>query len=108
MYRIRLSRQEKKILRELKRGRSSVPDGMDNYTFFDAVVSLRDKRLVKAVTEYETNVHQLCLTAKGYAYLRDNPRLFNPINWTMIAAIGAIVAAIAGVAGLFISCSLLK
>lgn len=107
MDRIRLSRQEKKILRELKRGRSSVPDGMDNYTFFDAVVSLRDKRLVKGVTEYETDVHQLSLTAKGYAYLRDNPRLFNPINWTMIA-IGAVVAAIAGIAGLFISCSLLK
>lgn len=104
MERIRLSIEEKKILRELKRGSSSVPDGMDNYTFFDAVVSLRDKRLVKAITEYDTDVHGLKLTAKGHAYIQNNKRLTNPINWSVVAAIGAIIAAIAAVLGLFIAC----
>lgn len=108
MDRIRLSKEEKKILRELNRGNASVPDGMNNYTFFDAVVSLRDKRLVKAIAEYETDVHGLKLTAKGYAYLRDNKLLLNPVNWTMIAAIGATVAAVAAVLGLFISCTLIN
>lgn len=107
MDRIRLSKEEKKILRELNRGSTSVPDGMNNYAFFDAVVSLSEKRLVKAITEYETNVHGLKLTSKGYAYLKDNKYLVNPVNWTMIAAIGAIIAAIAAVLGLFISCTLM-
>lgn len=108
MERIKLTRGEKKILRELNRGSTSVPDRMSNYAFFDAVVSLKDKRLVMAITEYETNVHGLKLTARGYAYLRDNKLLLNPVNWTMIAAIGAIVAAIAAVLGLFISCTLIN
>lgn len=107
MERIKLTKEEKKILRELNRGSTSVPDRMNNYAFFDAVVSLKDKRLVMAITEYETNVHGLKLTARGYAYLRDNQLLLNPVNWAMIAAIGAIVAAIAAVLCLFISCTLI-
>lgn len=105
MERIRLSKEEKKVLRKLKRGSSEIPDDMDNYTFVDAVVSLREKSLVKAITEYETDVIDLRLSGRGYAYLRDNPQLLNPINWTKVAAIGAIVAAIASVAALFISCT---
>jgi len=105
MERIKLSKAEKKILRKLKRGSSEIPDGMDNYTFYDSVVSLREHGLAKAVTEFETDVHGLKLTAKGYAYLRSNPRLINPVNWTKLAAIGAIVAAIASVIALFIACN---
>jgi len=50
-------------------------------------------------------VHGLKLTAKGYAYLRSNPRLINPVNWTKLAATGAIVAAIASVVALFVACN---
>lgn len=47
------------------------------------------------------------LTRDGKDYLIENPKLLNPINWNKIAAIGAIIAAIAAVVGLFISCTLI-
>lgn len=108
MERIKLSKAGKTILKELKRGHTGIPDGMDNYTFYDAVVDLRDKKLVKAITEYETLVSGLCLTAKGYSYIRNNPMLLNPVNWTKVAAISASIAAIAGILGLFIGCALIS
>ena len=104
MERIYLSKAEKKILRDLRAGRKSVPDGMDNFTYFDAIVSLKEKKLVKAVTEYDRDVIDLKLLTKGYSYLNVNPHLWNPINWTKIAAISATIAAIAATVALFISC----
>lgn len=32
------------------------------------------------------------LTAKGRAYLSQNPHLWNPVNWTKVAAIAACIA----------------
>lgn len=104
MQRIYLTNAEKKILKDLRKGRTSIPEGMDNYTYFDAVVSLKDKKLIKAVTEYDREVHGIKLLAKGHSYLNVNPHLLNPINWTMIAAIAASIAAISATLALFISC----
>ena len=49
MERIYLTPEEKKVLRELRRGNSCIPSGMDNFSFADAVMALRDKGFIKAV-----------------------------------------------------------
>ena len=103
MERIRLSRNEKQVLRELKRGNDNVPAGMDNFTFADAVLSLTEKKLVQSIVNYE-EVIDLRLTIKGYAYLSGNPRLLNPADWTLVAAIAACVAAVSATLALFIAC----
>lgn len=103
MERIYLTQEEKKILRELRRGNGSIPSGMDNFTFADAVMALRDKGFIKAVVNYE-EVLDMKLTVKGYAYMNANPGLANPVNWTMVAAIAACVAAVAATLVLFVSC----
>lgn len=103
MERIRLSEEEKKVLRELRRGNTDVPAGMCHYTYFDAVVSLTEKRLILSRTNYD-EVIDTRLTPKGYAYMNGNPRLLNPVNWTMVAAIAACMAAVAATLALFVSC----
>ena len=107
MERIYLSRCEKKVLRELRRGNSDIPNGMNNYAYFDAVVSLTEKRLIASHTNYD-KVLDMRLIPKGYAYMNANPYLLNPVNWTMIAAIAACVAAVAATLALFVSCALLN
>lgn len=103
MKRIYLSSEEKRILRELRRGNDSVPAGMDNFSFVDAVITLHDKGFIKAVVNYE-EVLDMKLTVKGYAYMNSNPGLANPVDWTKVAAIAACVAAVAVTLALFISC----
>ena len=107
MERIRLSKSEKSILRELRRGNDNVPNGMDNYSYFDAVTSLTEKRLVKSRTNHE-EVIDVKLTAKGYSYMVTNPHLLNPIDWSKVAAIAAIITAVATTLALFVACSLLN
>lgn len=106
MKRIELSKEEKQVIRELRRGNSNIPNGMDNFTYSDAVSSLKEKRLVNAMLNYE-EVIDVELTAKGYAYTNANPRLLNPINWTKIATLAACVASVAATIALFISCSVI-
>ncbi len=106
MERIRLSSEEKKVLRELRRGNTDVPHGMCHYAYFDAVVSLTGKRLIRSKTNYD-KVIDTRLTPKGYAYMNGNPHLWNPVNWTMVAAIAACVAAVAATLALFVSCAAL-
>ena len=94
MERIKLSKREKSILRELRRGNDNVPAGIDNFSYFDAVVSLTEKRLVRSKTNYD-EVLDVQLTPKGYAYTVTNPHLLNPVNWSKLAAIAGIITAIA-------------
>lgn len=103
MERINLTKTEKRVLRELKRDRDTVPDGMDNFTFVDTVLSLTEKRLVQSKVNYE-EVMGLRLTVKGHAYLSGNPKLLNPVDWTMVAAIAACVAALSATLALFVAC----
>ena len=104
MERIKLNKNEKRVLRELKRGRDGIPNGMNNYSFTDAVVTLTEKKLIQSKVDYE-EVVAAKLTAKGYSYLSSNPSLLNPINWTAVAALGAWIAAIVGIIALFLACS---
>lgn len=107
MERIRLSKAEKAVLKELHRGNSNIPAGIDNFTYVDAVLSLRDKGLVTANVDYN-EVIDVRLMAKGHAYIISNPRLRNPINWPMLAAIGTIATAITTLLALFIVCQIVR
>ena len=64
MERIKLTKAEKQVLRELHRGNNNIPDGIDNYTFVDAVLSLTDKRLIKSAVNGD-KVMDCKLTAKA-------------------------------------------
>lgn len=104
MRRIYLSRDEKKILRELHRGRTDVPLDMDNWSYQEAVTRLAEIGFVRARINYD-EVLDIKLLPKGKVYIRSNPHLVNPINWTAVAALGAWVAAAAALAALFIACT---
>lgn len=103
MKRIYLSNEEKKVLRELRRGNDNIPNGMDNFTFADVVTMLTEKQLVRSAVDYE-RVSSVQLTAKGHAYLSSNPLLLNPIDWALVAAIAACAAAVSATLALFVSC----
>lgn len=93
MERIKLTKTEKRILRELHRGNDNIPYGVDKFSHFDAVMSLREKGLVKAKTDFE-NVVDVKLTAKGHAYMNANPRLLNPTDWIpdLILVLSTVIA----------------
>lgn len=102
MERIKLTKTEKQVLRELHRGNDSIPCGVDNFSYFGAVMSLSQKGLVKAETDFE-NVVDAKLTAKGYAYMTLNPRLLNPMDWIPdLVLVLSIMAAITSVSCLLI------
>lgn len=103
MKRIALSKEEKLVLRWIVLNRDGLPPGIDDDAFLDAVVSLTEKKLVKSKINYD-DVLAAETTAKGRVYCSRNPHLWNPINWTMIAAIAACVAAISATIALFVSC----
>lgn len=107
MERIFLSKEEKKALRWVALRRDGLPPGFDNDTFLEAVATLTEKRLMKSMINYD-DVIDAKLTSKGRVYLSRNPYLWNPVNWTMIAAIAACVAAVAATLALFVSCVLLN
>lgn len=106
MERVRLSKAERAILKELYRGNSDVPVGVDCFSYVDAIISLWDKRFIVAYIDGGdvTSVH---LTAKGQAYITGNPHLYNPINWSMLAAIGTLATAITTLLALFIGCQMI-
>ena len=106
MERIRLSTEERKVLRWVALNRDGLPPGFDNDMFLEAVLTLTEKRLLRSMINYD-DVIDVNLTSKGRVYLSRNPHLWNPVNWTMVAAIAACVAAVAATLALFVSCAAL-
>lgn len=77
---------------------------MDNFDYIEAIIGLSEVGLIKSVVNYD-EIIDVVLLPKGHAYINSNPALSNPINWTMIAAIGACVAALSATAALFLACT---
>lgn len=100
MERIRLSNREKQVLRTL-----AVSD-FDRLSDFDrpAVCRLHDMGLVQASFEEGRTPVGAALTTQGKEYLRDNPRLHNPINWTIVSVVVGLLTLAVSVAALFIAC----
>ncbi len=95
MERIKLTQREKRIMRLL------LGNNAGALSEFDApsVKHLAELGLVMRAGVEGGSFDDARLTNMGKEYFNDNPRLRNPVNWTLI------FAAIASVVALFISCS---
>lgn len=105
MERIRLTRNEKKILRLIADGHTACPAYAEIENAY-AVWILESFGLVCATYEEGGDIVDVRMTAKGFAYMNSNPRLFNHVNWMKVATI-ALIAAITAIAVLFVSCEII-
>lgn len=93
MERIRLTKDEKKVLRHLSKGYRSMPPSIPKALHHAIAKSLKEKMFVHASLAINDKVSHIFLTERGKIYLYTYPKLFNPIPW---AKIGGIISAIAG------------
>ena len=102
MERIKLTKEEKKVLLLLSTG-YDCPDSFPAHVFAGCVRTLELKGLVKGAYVERGGVEAARLTSDGRVFLAENPKLRNPINWVRIIefAIPVIISIIA----LFISFS---
>lgn len=107
MKRIRLSSEEKTVLRMLANG-CGCPDIYPRHVFESAVGSLEWKGLAQGAWTEGYDLDDARITRQGKVYLAHNPTLRNPVDWKWAIVIVIVsLAAVAGVATLFVSCSLL-
>lgn len=99
MKRIRLTKQEKHTLRVLSMQGFEGLGELESY----AIRGLEAHGLVKGAYMEGGGVEDARLTNYGKAYLTDNPKLRNAIDWRWVAAI-----AVATFMLLIIGCALLK
>ena len=101
MERIRLTKREKRVLRTLSQ------QGFAALSEFDAAAirSLDAQGLVKGAYLEGGGIEDAKLTTMGKEYLRDNPHLYNPVNWAMVSAIVAAVGSIGTIITIIITCS---
>ena len=108
MKRIRLSSEEKTVLRMLANG-FGCPDIYPRHVFVSAVGSLERKGLAQGAWTEGYDLDDARITRQGKVYLAHNPTLRKPVDWKWIVTTAlAALAAVAGVAALFVSCSLLN
>ena len=102
MERIRLSKQEKQVLRLLRSG-AGCPGTYPFHVFAACVYSLERKGLAKGAWAEGHKLAEACITSRGKAYLLAYPSLRNPVDWKW-----GITTAIVAVAVLFVACTLLN
>ena len=104
MERIRLGKDEKKVLRMVAVDQGVCPSEYPSHAFNASVRSLEQKGLVKGAYEEGGNVVDARMTQYERQYIAENPNLRNPVNWGMIAAL--IVAVCAIVISLLVACGI--
>ena len=67
--------------------------------------SLDAQGLVKGAYLEGGGVEDAKLSTMGKEYLRDNPHLYNPVNWAMVSAIVALVGSFGTIITIIITCS---
>lgn len=108
MERIKLTKEEKAVLLHVKQSGEKQPKGLSPAVFHYSLSSLQEKGLVKFIANYE-EILAADITIKGAAYLEQNPKLSNPIDWIkIITLIMTIITALATTLALFIACSIIK
>lgn len=105
MERIRLSKEEKQVLRLVAECEGKCPATYPKHVFVSSVRSLERKGLVTATYIIGGEVYYAKLTGEGRQYLCCNPNLINPIPWNVVSVIVAILALLVSVAAFFLSCS---
>lgn len=108
MERIKLTRNEKKVLRLIADGQTACPAYIPTNEYSAAVWGLEQQGLVHAAREEGGGIIDVRLTEKGRSRIAADPRLCTPTDWkwvitTVIAATGAIAAIVA----LFVSCGII-
>lgn len=105
MERIKLSNREKSVLRRLRDGGFEALSELD----YTAVKRLHGLGFVKAAFVEGGDPEDARLTAYGKEYFMSNPRLCNPVDWKwIITTTIALIAAVAAVIALFVSCGLIN
>lgn len=105
MERIKLSKSEKHVLRMVACGQHQCPREYPQHTFSAAIRTLKAKGFISAHFRECGAVIDARITDYGRQYMAEYPRLFNPIDWGMVAAISSIVATIISTLALFVACS---
>lgn len=91
--RIKLTKQEKLIMKRLQQGITDKPDDMSGTMFQWSVTNLSRHGLISVIFLYDSyKIFEWKLTLKGKAYLESNPKLYNPINWDKWFAISCIIS----------------
>ena len=63
------------------------------------------KGLVRGAYLEGGDIEDARLTTMGKEYLRDNPHLYNPVDWAMVSAVVAAVGSIGTIITIIITCS---
>lgn len=106
MERVQLSKRAKAVFKSLRGGVIICPESMIQSDFNSGVRELKHHGFAVCHEEENGNVEVARLTDKGKLYLEDNPALRNPVDWKWVATTAiALVAAIAAMAALFVSCA---
>ena len=106
MKQIKLSKQEKQVLRLISSG-IVCPNTYPHHIFISCVDSLERLGLVKGLWNEGHELEDVRMTKYGKIYLATNPNLHNPIDWKWnITTIIAIASAIFGAMALFVVCSI--
>lgn len=103
MERIRLTRDEKKVFRLLIKRDIRVPEGMTVERHYLAALSLKEKGLVNTEDGLR-GIKTGSPTLKGSAYLKENPKLRNPLPVDEIIRVVTVIGAFAAVAALIVGC----
>ena len=99
MQKIRLTRNEKRLLRNIAAGVDYWPDGMCDSAVACAASEFERKGLIRAAWASGHILVDAVLTDIGRSYIVNNPHLWNPIDWkwiiTTIIAFGTLIVAFA-------------
>lgn len=105
MERIKLSKTEKDVMGHLYRYGKASLDDFSRFGVEYALHLLERKGFVKVAWIEGGGFEDVRLTNVGMSYVRNNPKLSNPVDWSMVAAVTGIIAAVAAIAALFVGCS---
>ena len=90
--RIKLTKQEKLIMKRLQQGVADKPEDMSDAMFDWSVTNLSRHGFLLVAYSSGGVIVSYELTFKGEAYLESNPKLYNPINWDKWFAISCIIS----------------
>lgn len=108
MERIRLSRNEKKVLRLIADSHTCCPAYIPVDKYATAVWTLENFGLVRAAHEEGGGIVDVRLTERGRSRIAADSSLCTPTDWKWIVSTAiALIAAIIAVAALFVSCRIL-
>lgn len=86
MERIRLAKDEKHVFLHVNEHREKRPMNITPVMFIYCLSTLKEKGLINFKSDYD-DVVGVRLTIKGRAYIEQNPKLLNPIDWKWMSVI---------------------